>query len=71
MLRSPVALAQADHQHLDDAALETAVKVGVRLDARHRDDVIGRQRVLVPIDRLAPAVDADLRRLHVRFYRHA
>ena len=60
MLRRPVALAQADHQHLDDAALVAAAKVGVRLDARNGDDGVGLQGVLVPENRLAPAIRADL-----------
>lgn len=34
-------LAQADHHHLEQAALDGAVKTGVRLDAGHDADVIG------------------------------
>src|SRR4029077_8671596 len=49
-----VPLAEADDEHFEDAALELAAEVGVRLDARYRDDAVGRQRVLVPPDRLAP-----------------
>ena len=59
MLRRPVALAQADHQHLADAALECAAEVRVRLDARDRHDVVGLQGVFVPVDRFAPAIGSD------------
>ena len=34
-------LAETDHHHLEQAALDGAVKTGVRLDAGHDADVIG------------------------------
>src|SRR5262249_7655126 len=71
VLRRPLALAQADHQHLEDAALEAAAKIGVRLDARDGHHRVGFEGVFVPPDRLAPAVAADLPTGHVRFHGHA
>ncbi len=71
VLCRPVALAQSDDEHLADSALERAAEVGVGLDARNRDDVVGRQCVLVPEHRLAPAVGADTLGFHLRFDRYA
>ena len=65
MLRRAVAFAQADDQHLGDAALDLAAEIGVRLDARYGHDGVRLPGVLVPVDRLAPAVRAELDGDHV------
>src|SRR5262245_23552552 len=71
MLRRAVTLAQTDDEHLDDATLEAAAKIRVRLDARYRHDGVRLQGVLVPPYWLAPAVGADAHSGHVGLDRHA
>ena len=64
-LAGPVALAQADHQHLEHARLVRRVEVGVRLDPVGQHDAVGLIRVLVEIDRQTDGVGAQDDRIHV------
>ena len=55
-LRGSLALAEADRQHLEQAALVTPGKRGVRLDPVEEDDPVGVEGVLVKVDGQAEAV---------------
>src|SRR5262245_8659646 len=65
VLTGPIALAQADHQHLGNPTLEATTVVGVRLDPRYRDDSIRFESVLIPEDWLIPGADTDLYSRHL------
>ena len=64
-LAGPLALAQADDQHLEHARLVRRVKVGVRLDPVDQDDAVGLVGVLVEVDRQADRVGAEDDGVHV------
>ena len=64
-LAGPLALAQADDQHLQDARLVGRVEVGVRLDPVQQDDAVGLVGVLVEVDRQADGVGAEDDGVHV------
>ena len=57
-------LAEADHHHLEQAALDGAVKAGVRLDAGHDADVVGLRGEAVEQDRIAFGRGAQRDHLH-------
>ena len=52
-LLGAAALAQPDHRHLHQAALDIADKERVGLDTIANDDVVGLEGVLVEIDRIS------------------
>ncbi len=64
-LLGPLTLAQADRQHLEQAALVTARERGVRLDPVEEDDPVGGQGVGVEVDRQAEAVPPEDDRRHL------
>ena len=64
-------LAEADHHHLQQAALDRPVIAGVRLDAGDDADVVGAGGVTVEHDRKAFRRGAELDDLHRRLDRHA
>ena len=70
VLIGAVPFAQPDDEHLEDAALEVAAEVGVRLDPCDRHESVGGEGVAVVPDRFAPAVGADLHGVHVGLHRH-
>jgi hypothetical protein len=57
-------LAEADRGHLQQAALDRAAEVGVRLHARDRDDAVRVVRVPVEEDGRAALRRAELDHLH-------
>ena len=67
----PNVLAQADHHHFQQTALDGAVVAGVRLDAGHDADVVGLGGVFVEIDGKALGCAAELDHLHRRPNRYA
>src|SRR5882757_3197073 len=60
-------LAEANHQHLLDAAAQGATKVSVRLDPVEDSDPIGRKRRNTEYDIEAIKRRADLSHLHAGF----
>ena len=64
-LLGPLALAQADGEHLQQAALVPAGERGVRLDPVEQDDPVGLEGVPVEVDRQAEAVGAEDGRFHL------
>ena len=64
-LAGPLALAQADDQHLEHARLVGRAEVGVRLDPVEQDDAVGLVGVPVEVDRQADGVGAEDDRVHV------
>ncbi len=70
-MRRADVLAQADHHHLEQAALDGAVIAGVRLDAADDADVVGLRGELVEIDGKAFGRGAELDDFHGRADGHA
>jgi len=63
-LRRARLLSETDHGHLGAATLDRPLEARVRLDAIHRQDAIGRSRVLVQIDGHARRGSCHLDRGH-------
>ena len=64
-LGGPLALAQADREHLEQAALVPSGERGVRLDPVEQDDAVGLVGVAVEVDRQAEGVGAEADRVHL------
>ena len=70
MLRSPLPLAKAYGQHLDDAAFVSAPEIGVWLDPRQGHHHIGCQSIGIPMHRFAEGSAANHGAGHIGLHRH-